>query len=161
MTAPMSSNIANPGNFLRTSRSFPSDIQSLAAELSKTYIDIANQVNNRTSGIFGSAPTITGESWFLGGEVSRQQTLRQVYPITGAGNYAHKIDVPNISGFTKIYGTFVDNARIWYPIPYVDVVSVTNQVGVSVTPLNIVLVSGSTAPVIVSGFVILEWLSLG
>ena len=78
----MNSSIANTGNFLRTQRSFPTEIQPLTVELDKAYVDIAAQVNDRISGIYGTSMTITGESWFLKGEVGRQQTLRQVFTFT-------------------------------------------------------------------------------
>lgn len=153
----MSSNIPNRGNFLRTTRSFPVESQALGVELNKAYIDIATQVNNRISGLFATSVTITGESWYLSGDNSKQQTLRQIYPITGAGNYPHGINLRNISGFSRIYGD-ITNGTNWYPLPYVDITA-TNQISIFIDPTNIVITSGSGAPSIVRGIVVLEWLS--
>lgn len=153
-----SSNVVNSTAYLRTSRDFPEDPQALRMELNKSYIDSANAINCRTIGIFSTnIPAVSGEEWFLAG--IKQQGLRQVYRFFSAGSLAHGINLSNIAGFTKIYGTFTDGTN-WYPLPYVDVVSATNQVNVIVTPTNIVITAGAGAsPTISSGFVVLEWLS--
>jgi hypothetical protein len=156
----MSGNVVNQTPYLRTSRHFPQEAQPLAVEVNRSYVDTANAVNQRTIGIFPTNfPAITGESWFVNNN-QRQQTLRQVYLVTGAGNIAHGINFANIAAITKIYGTFTDGTN-WYPLPYVDVVSATNQVNVLVNPTNIVIAAGAGAPpAIVSGYVVLEWLSV-
>ena len=155
----MSSNVTNQVPFLRTSRNFPEDSQPLSVELSKTYVDLANFVNARVIGIFPiNRPAITGEQWFYN-ENRKQQTLRQLYTFTSAGNIAHGINTANIAGFTRIYGTFT-NGTNFYPLPYVDVTAANNQINVIVTPTNIVITAGGGAPpAITSGFVVLEWLS--
>ena len=129
-------------------------------EINRSYIDIAGAVNARTIGIFPvNAPVVTGDSWFLSGQENRQQVLRQVYQFTAAGNIPHGIILSQISGFTKIYGTFTDGS-IWYPLPYVNVTAANNQVSVTVTGTNIVITRGGGGPPAVSsGFVVLEWLS--
>lgn len=146
--------------YLRVQRTFPGEAQPLSVELSKAYVDIASAVNKRTIGVFANAPLVTGNSWFLTGSSSRQQTLRQVFTFTAAGSIPHGINVANIAGFVAIYGTFT-NGTNWYPLPYVDVTAANNQVNVIVTPTNVVITSGAgTPPAIVNGFVVLEWLSL-
>ena len=148
--------------YLRQQRNFPTDsMQALGVELDKSYIDIAQRVNDRTIGIFPeNYSASTGEAWYLSGSSKKQQTLRRVYPITGAGNYSHGINTSQIAGFTKIYGTFTDG-NVWYPIPYVNVVAANNQVSITVTSSNIVITAGGGAPpTITSGWVILEYLSL-
>lgn len=155
----MSANIINQVAFLKTSRSFPLDQNTLRDELNKSYIDVANAVNSRTIGLFAvNRASNTGESWFLSGQ-PRQQTFRQVYAVSGAGNIAHGLNLTQISGFTKINGTFTDGTS-WYPIPYVDVSSSTDQVSISVDSTNIVIAAGAgSPPTISSGWVVLEWLS--
>lgn len=153
----MSSNFAQSAPYLRTSREFPEEIQPLTVEINKSYVDIANAVNQRTIGLFPKGKVaITGESWFL--TSSRQQTLRQVYTFTAAGNIAHGINTSQTGGFVRIFGTFTDGT-VWYPLPYVNVVAANNQVSVTVTATNIVITAGGGAPpTITSGFVVLEWL---
>ena len=151
--------VINSGAYLRTSRDFPEDNQALRVEISRAYIDTANSVNNRTIGVFPiGRPAINGEDWFL--PQRKFQGQRQVYQITGAGNYPHGINTSQINGFTRIYGTFINNTGNWYPLPYVDATSATNQISLAVTSTNIAIVAGGgSPPPIVSGFVVLEWLA--
>jgi hypothetical protein len=152
--------IVNQVPFLRTTRNFPEEIQPLTEELNRSYVDIAAKVNARTIGLFPTnKPAITGEAWFYNAN-EKQQTLRQLYTFTSAGSIAHGINLSQIAGISRIFGTFTD-ATNWYPLPYVDVVSATNQVNVIITPTNIVIAAGGgTPPSITSGFVVVEWLSL-
>lgn len=148
--------------YLRQQRDFPgNDIKMLAVQSDKAYIDVATAVNQRIIGIFArNVSMVTGEGWYIEGGNQKQQTLRQIYTFKAAGNIAHNINVAQISGFTRIYGTFTDGTN-WYPLPYVDVVAANNQVGIHVTPTNIVISSGGgSPPSISSGFVVLEFLSL-
>ena len=147
--------------YLREQRQYPAgDVKELANQSDHAYIDIAQKVNARTIGLYAlNAQIITGEAWFLLGSSQRQQTLRQVYTFTAAGNIAHNINISTVSRFTRIYGTFT-NGTTNYPLPYVDVVAANNQVNVVVNATNIVITSGAGAPpAITSGLVVLEWLS--
>lgn len=156
----MSTNIVNQVPYLRTTRNFPEEIQPLVVELNRSYVDTAAKINDRVIGIFPTMrPAITGESWFYNA-AQKQQTLRQVYTFTAAGNIPHGINLAQIAGFTRIWGTFT-NGTNWYTLPWVDTVSATNQVNVLVNATNIVITAGGgTPPSITSGFVVLEWLSL-
>lgn len=165
MTNPAQTTQRTP--FLRVQRNFPQEPQALSVEINRSYVDIANSVNQRTIGIFPiNAPVVTGENWFINGESGKQQTLRQVYTFTssnftaGVADVPHGINLAQISGFTKIYGTFVDTNGFWYPLPYTDVVSATNQVNIVVESADIVITAGAgSPPAIVNGFVVLEWLA--
>lgn len=152
------SSIVSQVPFIKTSRNFPQEAQPLSLELSRAYIDLASGVNSRTIGIFPTnKPAVTGESWFIS-DNQKQQTLRQVYMVTGAGSIAHGINLNQISGFARIFGAFTDGTN-WYPLPYVDVAAATNQVNIVVTGTNIVITRGAGAPAITQGTVVLEWLS--
>lgn len=149
----------NKTPFLRTSRKFPTEAQPLALEISKTYLDIANSINSRTIGIYcTNFSVVNGEQWYVKGDDSKQQALRRVYAITGAGSYAHGINFNNISSIVNIYGTFFDGSS-YAPLPFVDQTSIAHQISVVVDPTNIVITRGATAPAIVRGYIILEWLS--
>lgn len=153
--------ITQQSPYLRQQRSFPPDnLQVLTVEIDRAYIDIASKVNARTIGTFPvNSPVVTGEEWFLAGQIRKQQTLRRVYPFSSAGSIAHGITTSQITGFTRIYGTFT-NGTNWYPLPYVDAADATNQISILVTPTNIVITAGGGAPPsITSGYIILEWLS--
>ncbi len=64
--------------YVRTSRSFPTELKELSREIDRTYIDIAAAINLRTVGVFTSnVPSITGNTYSTSGSV--RQSLRQIY----------------------------------------------------------------------------------
>lgn len=146
--------------YLREQRQFPDeDLKALSVQVDTAYIDIAQKVNLRTIGIFTlNNPTITGESWFFMGSNQRQQTLRQVYTFTAAGNIPHNINWSSVSQFTKCTGSYTDGAN-WYGALYASSVAIAGQVTFYVTPMNIVVLVDGGAPVPTTGIIILEWLS--
>lgn len=151
------SSILNQSPYLKTSRSFPQDIKVLSFELNKAYIDIASAINYRTIGIFSTGrPVITGESWFVNNS-QKQQTLRQVYTFTSAGNIPHGINIGRIDRFTRIYGTWFDG-NLWYPLPFVDALLPNTEVIVNGIDATNIKIKKGAAATIVSGTVILEWL---
>jgi hypothetical protein len=149
-------NVINQSAFLPSSRNFPRELNQLTIELDKSYIDIANNVNNRTISVFPvDFPAFNGESWFLTSR--RQQGFRQVYSITSYAAFNHNINFNNLTTFTRIYG-IIFNGTNYYPMPFVTN-TLTDMVGLSVTPTQVVITSGATSPVIQSGIIILEWIS--
>jgi len=157
----MSLAIINNSPYLRTTRTFPTEPQPLSVEITKSYLDIANVVNERTIGIYATSPSITGNTWFLTGSNTKQQTLRKVFPLTGPAPIAinHGITFTSMGGFVHIYGTFTDGTN-WYPLPYVDVAAAGNQIQVVINGTQILITAGAGAPpVITTGTFVIEWLS--
>lgn len=146
--------------FLRQQRNFPNDnIQALTVEIDRSYIDIATKVNNRTIGTYAvNFPIVTGEEWFLSGQAKKQQTLRQVYSFTSTANIAHGIITTQITGFTRLYGTFTDGTNT-YGLVAGSNVAIAGQIGFYITPTNIVFTVGGGSPALMSGLIVLEWLS--
>jgi len=157
----MNTNIQR-GPYLRDQRKFPVEIKLLSRQVDEAYIDIAATVNARTIGIFSdNFMMVTGESWYLQGQPQKQQTLREVYQFSDALlAIPTGINFNSITNFTRIYGTFFDGTY-WQALPYVDVLLVTNQIGVKVDPVsgNIIVTKGASAPAIQNGLIVLEWLS--
>lgn len=152
----MSNPVGNKMPYLRTLRKFPNDLETLVTELTRGWIETANCVNDREIGILSTQPTITGKSYFLSSQ--KLQSLRQLFPISDSSlTISHGIS--NFSQMSVQTGWFTDGT-IWYPLPYVDVTNVTNQVKVSTTSSQIIVVKGATAPSISSGYVLLEWLQV-
>lgn len=154
-------NIVNKVPYLRTSREFPEGAKELTQEVSKSYIDIAGAVNSRVIGLFPSnRPAITGKIYYLT-PGRTNQSLRQVYiftTFTSPMSIPHGINFKDVAAFSEIYGTAFDGTN-YYPLPYVDVVSATNQINVIITPENIVITAGAGSPPgITSGLITLEWL---
>lgn len=155
----MTTQISNQAPFLRVQRNFPPEQDELLVELDKSYLDIASAVNQRTISTFATDLTyLTGEQWFLQGNPRTLSSFRQVYPITGTGSYIHDIDFNRIQGFSRIWGTFTDGT-VFYPLPYVDETSATNQISINLTSTNIVITAGAGSPPTISnGLVVLEWI---
>ena len=71
--------------------------------------------------------------------------------------------ITNLVEFTRIYGTCITDVPDYRPLPYSDEVSATNNINILVATiagtLQIRILPGATGANIVSGIVILEWLS--
>ena len=154
----MTTNIVNNMAYLRTSRKFPSDdVGTLALELDKSYIDTANAINTRIIGVFPTGRSaITGETWYLSGR--KQQTLRQVFQFTGTSNIAHNIRFSQISGMTRMWGTYTDGTN-WYGLCTTSSTAIVGQWGFYLDPTNIVFTDGGGTPTLTSGTIVLEWLA--
>lgn len=158
----MNETVSNPSSFLRTSRNFPSaDVKQLSVEVDKAYIDIANAVNACIKGKFATTvPTITGESWFLVGN-QRQQSLRQVYPLTSTAAFAtfnHGLSIQSPDQFKRCWGSYTDGTGA-YGIVWATNQTVPGIITFHVTSTQVIFHVGAGAPALTSGTVILEWLA--
>jgi hypothetical protein len=154
----MSTNFVNQTPFLRTTRKFPEEIQALQVEIDKSYLDIANVVNDRTIGIFPTnRPAITGESWFLKGN-QKQQTIRQTYTFTTTASFAHNIKLITFPNIVRAFGSYTDGTNV-YGLVYGTSVAVAGQIGFYITSSQVVFTTGAGAPGLTSGMITLEWLS--
>jgi hypothetical protein len=147
--------------YLRVQRDFPSDdLQKLAVEVDKSYIDTAARVNDRIIGLYAlNFQVVTGEQWYLTGQPTPQQTLRQIYTFTAVGSIPHGINFTTVTLVSpRSYGSYTDGTN-WYGVIYASSVAIAGQVSFYVTPTNIVVQAGAGAPAITSGTIILEWLS--
>lgn len=159
----MTTNVVNQVAFLRTTREFPEELHQLTVEVNKTYVDIANAVNNRIIGIFPvNRPAITGENWFITSNL-RQQSLRQVYTFTTTADIPIGFKLPRISEFTRCWGVFTDGTS-WYGIIFGSNVAIAGQLSFYITtgtPTSDVIrfVVGVGAPVMTKGKIVLEWIS--
>lgn len=161
MSAPTPSNNVQISPYLIDQRKFPErDVGSLAGQMDRAYIDIAKSVNYRTIGITATEfPAQTGEKWYLQGGVNYQQTLRQLYSFTGAGNIAHGIDFNSVAFVSpRSYGTYTDGTN-WYGVIYASSTGIASEVTFYVTATNIVVSVGGGAPAVTSGYILLEWVS--
>jgi hypothetical protein len=150
----MSSSVANKSSMVRSSRKFPEDPELLTTELTRSWTEIANAINDRVIGLISTSPTITGKQYSYGSK--KLGSLWQLFQFSDSSlTINHQIN--NLNQVVAQSGWFTDGS-VWYPLPYVDVLNVTNQVGVSTTSTQIIVAKGTTAPTISSGYVILEWL---
>lgn len=155
------SSIINQTAFLRTSREFPEDLHQLCVEVNKAYVETANNVNDRTIGLYPkNRPAITGEAWFITDKNNKQQTLRQAYTFTAAG--AITTGLKTIPTITRGFGSYTDGTN-QYGLIFGSNTAIPKQVSFYVNkPGNQVLIqvlSGAEAPTISKGIVVIEWLS--
>ncbi len=152
-------NLINTTPFLREIRHFPEDLNMLSVELNKAYLDTARTVNDRTIGLFPTRKSaITGEAWYVT-KNQKQQSFRQVYTFTAAGNVPHGIDFADlVERFTKCQGSYTDGTN-FYGVIYASSVPIIGQISFYITPSDIVILAGAGAPLITEGIIVLEWLS--
>lgn len=159
-------NVVNSVAFLRTSRDFPEDPKELTVHLGKAYIDIANVVNNRTISIFPTnRPAIDGENWFLTNQ--RQQGFRQVYQFTTSADIPLGFKLNSVYRPTRCWGQYKDTTNNSYGIIWATSVAIAGQItfflfedtSIGSKTDFIRFVVGAGAPVIQSGFVVIEWIS--
>lgn len=170
----MTSQIVNQVAFLRTSRSFPDAEKDLKGELSKTYLDVANAVNDRTIGLYPTlGPATTGNSYFLNSN-ARQQSLRRVYSFTTTVDIEIGFKLTTISQFVQFFGIYTDvivttpptSPTNWYGLIPATSVAIAGQIsfyvtvnGASTTSDVIRIVVGAGAPALTYGTIVLEWLA--
>ncbi len=166
MSANIINNIINKTAFIRTSRSFPKEVNQLAVEVNQAYVDIAQNINSRTIGTYPvNFPSNTGNEYFLNLNsigINQQQSLRQVYTFTSTSPIDLGFKLTNIYQVVNIYGTFTDGTNI-YGLIQGSNVAIAGQVSfylastVSTTTDQITFLSGAGAPTLTSGIIIIEW----
>lgn len=146
--------------FLRTSRSFPPDLEQISIEINKAYIETANAVNARTLGLYPSSkPVVNGEAWYVN-KNQKMQGLRQVYTFTNAPTtIPHGIKTNELFAFVRIFGTYTDSAGNWYAIAGGSNVNIAGQITAYLDATNINILAGAGAPTSTYGIVTLEWIS--
>ena len=158
MTVP----VANSTPYLRTTRAWPQDPARLQLELTRGWTELAQVLNVRTIGLYNLIPTITGEQWFStnpgqANPAQTRQSIRQVYQFSDS-TLTFNHNIPTIFQMTNFYGQFYDGTY-WQRLPYVDVVDVTNQIGVKVSATQVIITKGGGSPPTVSqGVFVIEWL---
>lgn len=108
--------------YLVTSRTFPvNNPGDLAVTLSKSYVDIANNVNISTQGTYERVQVATRNKYYNDVTPQNQrQSLRQVYtlaalPNTGTSTIATGINFTDTTQFVNIYGT-AEDASVAVPL---------------------------------------------
>lgn len=158
----MNTNITNTTSYLRTSREFPTgDPRKLESELNKSYVDIALSVNSRTIGIFTiNKSAITGDVYIVANN-KKQQAIRQVYTfgaITAGTSLTIPYKISTFTQFSRIYGTCITATPDYRSLPYASVTANAN-IELNLDTNNINISVGAASPNVVSGMVIIEWLS--
>lgn len=154
----MTENVVNKVAYLRSTRTFPNDIDELVFECDKAYLDTANAVNSRTIGIYPvNKPAITGNKYFIVRNEGRQ-SLRKIYAFESFANIPHGINFNDIEYQVAGYGNYTDDIN-WYGIINGTSVLIPGQVVFYLTATDIVFVVDGSEPAISYGIIVLEWAS--
>jgi hypothetical protein len=162
--------------FVPVYRQFPSsDPHNLEKQLVNFHTQSNTAINQRTIGIFelytppeaapsnAPAPSVpNGERWFPDPNASPPQTRQRdgnrlvVQVSDSVLTVVHNI--VQINQGTRLYGMFKDGSGVWWPLPYVDLVNVNNQIQIKVTSTQIIVVKGAGAPPSINlGIVVFEY----
>lgn len=140
---------------------FEEEGQGLYLQLSNMYSAIAYRLNNREISLYAFQETLTGQKWTSASNLQKQdETFRKVFEFGAIAAGATLNIVHGITGITRIvkwYGGIVTAANK-RPLPFVSATLITDQVSVDEDGTDIVIVNGATAPAIVSGTVVIEFL---
>lgn len=151
-------NVVNQSPYLRTSREYPEDIKQLTVEVNKTYLDVANAVNERAIGLYPTTKaSITGNQWFLTGN-KKLQSLRKVFSFSSTASIDHNIESIQLSRYVQAYGQYTDGTN-WYGLLSASSTAIAGQVSFYITSTQIVFVLGAGAPSLTSGTLVLEWIA--
>ena len=123
----------------------------------------AQILNTRIRGHFELSEIVDGEIWFVVSDNNNKRSgFRKSFDrpagigVGGTDAFLHTIT--NMVTPTRIWGVATTATPDWRPIPYTDATAVTDQIEITVTATQIIVVNGATAPVINSYIVILEYL---
>lgn len=153
-------NIINTQPYLRTTRVFPNEINTLSGEVNRAYDDIAQAVNNRSIGIFAeNKSAVTGNTWYMSGRVQPNQTIRQIYTFTATSNIPHEINIRNPSQIVQAYGSYTDGTDS-FGLIFGTSVAITGQISFYLTDTEIVFVVDAGAPALTEGKIVVEWLAI-
>ena len=154
------SNIINQVAYLKTSREFPAEVDQIANILTRSYVEIAGAINDRSIGLFPTnRPAITGNAYYVF-KNQKHQSLRQVYTFTTTANIPHNIDTTVISYIGAMYGQYTDGTNWYGLIPSTNVAGgIAGQIVFYLSPTDIVFIVGAGAPALTKGIIVIEWLS--
>lgn len=157
------------GPFLPSSIYLPEDETQRVVTTNHLFNQIMKAINLREISSYELSEFFTGQLWFsqIGGE--KRAGYRKVYQFgtiaTGATlNIAHGLSLFDpatnlgVVRLTSSHGQVITDITDFRPLPRISATLITDQVSLDVDATNIVIVNGATAPNIVSGIVVLEYL---
>lgn len=148
--------------FLPTSLRFEEEQSTQRNQLATMYSSIAYRLNNREISLYGLEETTTGQKWTDSANLQVPKgSFRRVFEFGAIAAGATLLIPHGGTSFVRIvkwYGGF-NTASRKRPLPFVSASTVTDQVQVDEDGgTNFVIVNGATAPDIVSGTLIVEFL---
>jgi hypothetical protein len=151
----------NQNSFVPTFQNFQVNDELLRQVLDQSYVNMAYAINYRDIGTYDTVEVVNGQQFFGSTQQRKRFAFRKVFSIgsiaTGAtSNTAHGITGQTL--FTRIYGTCITDVVDYRPLPYPTPAALNQQISLTVTSTNIVIVNGAGSPNITSAIVVLEYL---
>ncbi len=155
-TAPDSST----GNFISENYVIPEEPEKMQEFLKQTLENIARFINRKDTAQYETIEVQNNQTFPGTDPQNKKQAYRKIFEFADIAvgatlNILHNIT--NLVETTKWSGNFI-TAADERPLPYADEAVVTNQVSVKRIGANYVIINGATAPAIISGRLIVDFL---
>ena len=153
-----------PDFFLSETENFQDkDYETFLNTWNKTYEKIARQVNVKDFGYYSTEEMVNGQRWskITSGVQEYKTVYRKRFDFTTITQGGTETIKHGISGFTLItrsYGEVITDVVDYRSIPYTSISNVNLGIQITKTATEIIIVNGSAAPAISSGFVVLEYI---
>lgn len=149
------------GNFVPEDYVIPDEADQLQEFLKRTLEEHARFLNRKEMAQYETVEVQVNQTFPGATPQAKIQIYRKIFEF-GEILQGVALNIPHgiagITDFTRIYGTCITDFPDNRPIPFADVTNVTNQILVARNALNIVVVNGATAPNIISGRIIVEFM---
>ncbi len=156
-----SSDPALQSNQLPLSIDFPQNDQERIEVLTASYKRTVDSMNYKIGGLFSLQEVADFERWFtIGNPQQMRNGYRKTFHFLGnALTFAHGIkSLKQVTDYRAI--VYTDN-NDWRKVPYTHVVDITKQISMQITETDIIITNGGTAPAIISGIAVIEYLKQG
>lgn len=149
------------GNFVPENYVIPDEPDQMQEFLKKTLEEHSRFINRKDMAQYETVEVQNNQTFPGVTPQAKRQIYRKIF-VFGAIAAGATLNIPHaitgVTDFTRIYGTCITAVPDNRPIPFADAALITNQISVLRNGLNIVIVNGATAPNIVSGRIILEFM---
>lgn len=149
------------GNYLPEQVWLSEDQKTFQSEVKRLAEDHAKMINRKDTGSYDLIEQIINQQFFGANPQTKRFVYRKVFSfgaIAAGANLAIAHGLTGTLTFTRIYGTINTAFPDDRPLPYVDTFAVTNQVSVLRNGANMIIQNGATAPAIVSGILVIEYI---
>jgi hypothetical protein len=151
-----------PGSspYLAVEFQLPEDGKKYREFIAERERNTASILNAKEDGRYETVETNTAERWFSTGTNPKRAVLRKCYTFGASPVAPIPHGLTNVTQYTVIRGIAITGAPAndQRPIPYTSVTNATAGIEINVGAANINIINGATAPPIVSGIVVLEYL---
>ena len=136
------------------------DLNDFLDQFNQAYLQIATQVNRKEFGYYSTQELATGKLWYTTPQ-DYDMIYRKRFDFTTVAQGATETITHGISSFSKIidrWGEVITDVVDYRGLPYMSVSNVNLGIEIKVNSTQIIIINGSAAPAITSGFAVLEYI---